>query len=49
LRGSTSNRGMGCVNGCAPNSGLSGNPVGMARPKYDAAPAADDRHSAADA
>src|ERR1043166_2823051 len=29
LRGSTSKRGMACVNGWTPNSGLRGNPVGM--------------------
>ena len=29
LRGKTSNRGMGCVNGWTPNSGLDGAPVGM--------------------
>src|SRR5262249_23944019 len=32
LRGRTSKRGMGCVNGCTPNSGLRGNPVGMEEP-----------------
>src|SRR3954467_7098466 len=30
LRGSTSKRGIGCVNGCTPNNGLGGAPVGIA-------------------
>jgi hypothetical protein len=33
FRGNTSKRGMGWVNGEAPNSGLGGKPVGMLEPK----------------